>query len=223
MKTFNWQETELPELLQINDSNGRRYIRKGDPLNISYPSITTILSAFSKKGIEDWRKRVGEEEAKKILYRAALRGTKSHEMVETYLANKGILPAMPNQLDLFNQLKKIIDARVDNIRVIEGRMMSDHLRAAGTVDCIAEFDGKLSVIDWKTSIKPKKEEWITNYFMQASAYAVMYEENTGTPITQLVVAIACETGDTQLFVESRDNWIGKFLELREKYDNNTHS
>jgi ATP-dependent exoDNAse (exonuclease V) beta subunit len=102
--------------------------------------------------------------------------------------------------------------------VVEGRMMSDHLRAAGTVDCIAEFNGKLSVIDWKTSRRLKKREWVENYFMQAAAYAVMFEENTGIPIEQLVIAMACETGETQLFVEHRDDWIGEFLKLREEYD-----
>jgi CRISPR/Cas system-associated exonuclease Cas4 (RecB family) len=223
IKVFKQSPIELPELEQINESTGRKYARKDDPFGITYPSITTILGSQSKDGIEKWRKRVGEAEADKILYQAQVRGTKNHEMVEDYIQNKGLQESTPFELNLFLKLKEIIDQHIDNIHVVEGRMMSDHLRAAGTVDCIAEFNGKLSVIDWKTSRKPKKRDWINNYFMQASAYAVMFEENTGIPIEQLVIAMACETGETQLFVEKRDDWIGKFLELREQYDKNSNA
>ena len=98
-------------------------------------------------------------------------------------------------------------------------MYSDYLRVAGTVDLVAEYNGKLSVIDWKTSLKPKKEEWIHSYYMQAAAYAVMFEENTKLPISQLVVIIGCESGELQIFTAKRDDWIHKFIELREIYDN----
>lgn len=96
--------------------------------------------------------------------------------------------------------------------------MSDHLRAAGTVDCIAEWDGQMSIIDWKTSKKPKRRDWIKNYFMQAAAYAVMFEENTDIPVRQLVIAMACEDGESRLYIEDRDTWIDEFIKVRDQYE-----
>ena len=110
------------------------------------------------------------------------------------------------------------DEHIDNIRTIEGQMMSDYLRCAGTVDLIADYDGKISIIDWKTSSKPKKEEWVTGYFMQESAYAVMFEENTNIPVSQLVTIVACSTGEVQVFKTNRDKWIGEFIRYRDQYE-----
>lgn len=125
---------------------------------------------------------------------------------------------MPNELVLAKQLQRVADSCIDNLRVVEGQMMSNYLRVAGTVDLIAEFEGSLAVIDWKTSLKPKKQEWAEGYFMQEAAYAVMFEENTNIPLNKLVTIIACETGETQIFVESRDKWIEKFIEYRDQYE-----
>jgi len=225
MKVFNQTPVVLPKLEQINEESGRRYIREGDLFGVSYPSITTILGAMpgKKEGLAKWRKRVGEEEANKIMTRASARGTKTHEMVEDYIQNKGIQEAMPHELNLFLQQKSAIDEHVDKITVVEGRMMSDHLRAAGTVDCIAEWDGQLSIIDWKTAKAPKRRDWIKDYFMQCAAYAVMFEENTGMAIRQLVISMACEDGNYVNYIEDRDTWIGEFLKLRELYDKHLNS
>jgi genome maintenance exonuclease 1 len=108
--------------------------------------------------------------------------------------------------------------RINNIHAQEIALYSDHLRLAGRVDCIAEFDGKLSVIDFKTSGKPKKKEWITNYFAQAAAYAIMYEERTGTPINRSVILIAVEDEEPQIFIESRDNYVKDLLHARDLYE-----
>ena len=219
MKTFNQTPVELPKLKQINEDTGRRYCREDDFFETSYPSITTILSILSEEHIAKWRARVGDEEADKIMHQASKRGTKTHSMIEDYIQNKGIQEdAMHNEKDLFLQIKKMVDEHLDNICVIEGSMMSDHLKAAGTVDCIAEWDGQMSVIDWKTSKKPKKRDWIKNYFMQAAAYAVMFEENTGIPIRQLVIAMACENGEPALYIEDRNTWIGEFLKVRDEFE-----
>jgi genome maintenance exonuclease 1 len=97
-------------------------------------------------------------------------------------------------------------------------MYSHHLRLAGTVDCIAEFDGRLSVIDFKTASKPKEHHWIHNYYMQCSAYAVMYEELTGIPVPQLVVLISVEDMDPQVFIERRNPWVRQLIKLRDSYE-----
>lgn len=119
---------------------------------------------------------------------------------------------------MFKPLQPILDEYVDNIHALEAPLWSSHLRVAGTVDCIAEFSGKLSVIDFKTSNKPKKEEWIENYFMQCAAYAVMYEERTGTPINRLAVLITVQDSEPQIFVKKRDDYINKFIELRDQFE-----
>jgi ATP-dependent exoDNAse (exonuclease V) beta subunit len=125
---------------------------------------------------------------------------------------------MPEDIELFKKLKIAADRSIDNLRSVEGQMWSDYLKVAGTVDLIADYNGRLSVIDWKTSAREKKYEYVDGYFMQAAAYAVMYEEHTGTPIDTLVVIIAHdESNEPQIFVEKRDDWIFKFIELREQY------
>jgi len=114
---------------------------------------------------------------------------------------------MPVDKQMFATLKPILDQRINNVHTQEATLYSDYLGVAGRVDCIAEFDGRLSVIDFKTSRKLKKKEWISNYFQQASAYCVMYEERTGTPIDQIVILIAVDDEEPQVFIEKRDNHI----------------
>ena len=123
---------------------------------------------------------------------------------------------MPNVVFLFKGLQSVADKHIDNVRMVEGQMFSHHLQVAGTVDLIAEFDGRLSVIDWKTASREKSKKYINNYFKQESAYAVMFEERTGIPVDQLVTIIAHPEG-TQVFVEKRDDWIDGFKKLRELY------
>jgi genome maintenance exonuclease 1 len=124
---------------------------------------------------------------------------------------------MPANVFTFKQIQPILDQYVDNIQYLEAPLYSDFLKTAGRVDCIAEFDGKLSIIDFKTSRKPKKKEWISNYFMQASCYAVMYEERTEIPVSRTVVIIAVDGSEPQVFVENRDNFIEEFVDARVSY------
>jgi|TARA_R110000822_G_scaffold140325_10_gene278060 ATP-dependent exoDNAse (exonuclease V) beta subunit len=217
MKTFNLDLVEFPKLKRITVDGTRHYIREGSTQE-PYPSVTSITSQLAKEGIKKWRKRVGAEVANAITTKATRQGTRAHILIEHYLESKELPESMPNEIELYLGFKKVADDHIDNIRSIEGQMMSDYLRVAGTVDLIAEYDGKLSVIDWKTSAKPKKEEWVSGYFMQESAYAVMFEENTKTPIQQLVTIISCSSGEMQIFIQKRDDWIQKFIDLRETYD-----
>lgn len=186
------------------------------PTGKKYPSVTTVLGIQGKAGLEAWKKRVGEEEAKKISTQAATRGTAVHQLAENYLNNLEDWKAkeMPSNIYSFNQIKTILDERIDNIWFQEAPLYSDYLQTAGRVDCIAEFDGKLSIIDFKTSRKPKKREWIKGYFMQESFYAVAFEERVKKPIKQLVTIITVDGSEPQVFVEDRDDHIQDFMELR---------
>jgi hypothetical protein len=211
---------EFAKLEQITREDGVRFYKT--PTGKKYPSVTTVLGAQSKKGIMEWRKRIGEEQANKISRAAASRGTKLHLHCENYLNNNNVIDTMSMfEKELFSSILPELH-KIDNIHAQEQKLYSDHLRMAGTVDCIAEYDGKLSVVDFKTSGKLKEKRWIHSYFMQCAAYAIMYEERTNIPIGRLVVLIAVEGENPQVFVENRDNWVQELLKCRDSYemDNN---
>jgi len=222
---FKLNYIDLPELETVETDNGRFYRPKGSTQDIQYPSVTTILGADPEKKakIDAWRKRVGEEEANRISLQATTKGTAVHNLIEAYIQNQELPESMPHEYEAFLLLKDKVDKYVDNIRCVESRMLSHHLKVAGTVDCIAEYRGTLSIIDWKTSSRMKKKEWIDSYFMQGAAYSVMFEENTGIPVPQIVIVMACATGQCQLFIEKRDDWIDKFKVQRANYDTLTEA
>src|SRR6056300_237760 len=205
------------DLTADTSESGRLY---STPDGKKYPSITTVLSILSEDAIKAWRRRVGEEEANRISTRASVRGTAVHAIVEDYLNNVEDYKKkyMPNIIDNFLPLKEILDTRIGKIYAQEVPLFSHHLRVAGRVDCVAEFDGKISIIDFKTSKRLKKKSYIENYFMQESAYAIMFEERTGIPITQLVTLIAVDDEQPQVFIEHRDNWTKPLLETIAKYE-----
>jgi hypothetical protein len=217
--------TDLPKLEQIEIGGVRHYTAEGVG---PYPSVTTVLGADPKKkeGLNKWRERVGEEEANKVSHVAAQRGTAVHQIMEDYILDQSpISKQMPVHLATARDLKRMVDVYVGDVKLVEGQLFSHHLRTAGTVDLVAEWDGKMAIIDWKTSRRAKKREYINNYFMQEAAYAVMFEERTGIPVERLVTAIAYDepNGGCQLFIENRDDWIDKFMELREMYDTQLQS
>ena len=205
-------------LKQVNRKSGRVYV---DEENNEYPSITSVLSILNKDAIMAWRKRVGEEEANRVSSTAIKRGNKVHDMLENYVLNnppakENFTPADLIALENFNSIKPMIDENLSKVYATEKRMYSKHLGVAGTVDCVGVWDNKISIIDWKTSNKFKKKEWVTNYFMQCCAYAIMWEERTGTPITQIVVCIAGDQGP-QIFIEHRDNWDEELISVIHDY------
>lgn len=206
----------LEKLKRITTEKGRVY---QTPDGQAYPSVTTVLSQLNKKAITEWRRKVGEKQAKKITTKASRRGTSVHKMCEDYLENNlSEEKTMPSDNYLFIQLKDIIKSKINNVRALEAPLYSHYLKCAGTVDCIAEYNNVLSIIDFKTSLKVKKEEWISNYFMQESAYAVMWEERIKEPITQLVTLIANDANEPQIFIQHRDQWIHKFIDVRQQYE-----
>ena len=210
---------ELVELTPLSTTtiDGKRHYQTPDG-NV-YPSVTTITSLHGKEGILEWRKRVGEEEANKISNKAATRGTRVHKLCEDYLNNElSFEGAMPNSIALFKQMQPFLDKYIGKVYGIECPLYSHHLRVAGKSDCIAQFDGKNAVVDFKTANKPKQEHWIQNYFMQCAAYAVAFEERTKISIPRIAIVVAVEGDSPQLFVKKRDDYIDMFISYRKQYD-----
>lgn len=211
----NFIDYDFPKLERVTKPDGNRtYLT---PSGFSYPSVTTITGQATAEGIAKWRARVGEEEANRVSSRASARGTRIHSYCEDYL--RGNLFEMDMfDAEMFNSIKFLLDD-IDNIHCLETPLYSDHLQVAGTVDCIAEFQGKLTVIDFKTASRPKDRDDIYHYFMQCAAYAVAFEERTGIPVGRLMILMAVDNDDPRWFIEKRDNWIGPFKMLRLQYKN----
>ena len=213
---FGGRNLTVPKLEQINENGTRLY---ATPDGRRYPSVTTILSEHGKDSLDAWRAKIGHEEAARIGARAARRGTKLHTYTEHYLKNDHSIFSGTDLIGehFFGEFKPLLQP-INNIHCLETRMFSHHLRLAGTVDCIAEYNGELSVIDFKTASKPKKHEWIHSYFMQASAYAIMYEELTSIPVPNLVILVAVEDSEPQIFTERRNRWTRGLLDYRDIYE-----
>ena len=215
---FNHVPVTLPELATETIEKKRYYIT---PEGNKYPSITTVLSTRNKKGLFEWRKRVGEDVANYISRTAASRGTKVHHMCEDYLNNtfdidkakKDFLPYC-----LFQQLSTKVLCNIDNIRAQECSLYSDKYKLAGRVDCIAEYNGILSVIDFKTASRERSDEYNQNYYIQASAYAEMFEERTAQSIDQIVILVVTEDGVVQEFIKDKKSFIPMIEEITTEFN-----
>ena len=204
---YNHKTINLPEIKATTTDGVRLY---ETPEGNKYPSITTVLSVRNKKGLFEWRKRVGEDVANYVARKAANRGTSVHHMCEDYINNdfdeekhkKKFLPYV-----LFNQLRESVLQKIDNIYAQECGLYSDKYKVAGRVDCIAEYDGKLSIIDFKTSSKERSDGWNESYYIQASAYAEMFEERTGIEINQVAILVVTEDGVVQEFVKNKTEYL----------------
>lgn len=203
------------EVEQINTDSGRYY---KTPTGALYPSVTSVVGLMNQKSIMEWRKRVGDEAANKIAAKAASRGTRIHQLCEDYLNNDDIDINKYSFEDRLN-FKELVPYlhNIDNIHLQETRLYSDYLEMAGTVDCVAEWNGKLAIIDFKTSRKLKEKSYIQNYFCQASAYAIMYEERYGIPVNRIVILISVDDEMPQVFEERRDNFVKDLLDIRKQY------
>jgi hypothetical protein len=213
MNKFNFIEIDknlLPDTKGRRIDGHRFYEIEGK----NYPSVTTVLNIRKSEGLKQWRNNVGNEVANWEMRRAANRGKATHTLVEEYLkgetpSERGVLP-----LGLFKLLKPYVD-QINNVHCLETIMYSHKLTIAGQVDCVAEYNGELSVIDFKTANKAREEGWIDNYFLQTTAYAVMYEEIFKKPIKQIVVLIAAEDGTVACFKKEKKDFIeplGKAIE-----------
>ena len=214
---FNYcPPVKLPDLESKTFEDGKRYYVT--PEGEKLPSVTTVLGAMKKAEIMAWRKRVGEEAANAISRKAAGRGTNVHTLCERYLNNQDLGNIMPDAKEMFTDLVPYLD-NIDNIWYQEQALWSHQLGLAGRVDCIAEYEGKLSVIDFKTSKRIKTKENIQDYFWQTCAYALMTEELTGIPVNDLVIIMAVDNEKPIIFKEKTEDHIEGLLKAIQFYNN----
>jgi genome maintenance exonuclease 1 len=215
----DFDTSKLDIVKSITLETGRTYHH---PNGKTYPSVTTVMSHVAKDGIDKWKERVGEQDARKVMVQASRKGTLLHDTCERYILNEedylGNNDVITNLS--FKYIKKILDENVDDVYVIEKSLYSDYLGVAGKTDLIAKYNGKKSIIDYKTSRKEKKKEHITTYFMQATAYSIMFEELTGIPITDLTIIMTFNDGGGNVFQEKRDNYVEQLIEAIKNYNEN---
>jgi len=195
---FNHIQIDLPSL-ERTTIEGKRFYKVGGVEQLLI-SITTVISFFNAHKFKAWRERVGEEAANRKTAKATSRGTDMHTLTEAFLKNEKQPTVQPLSHLLFNIAKKDLE-RINNVYCLESGLYSEFLGVAGTVDCIAEFDGELAIIDFKTSAKPKKREWIDHYFVQCAAYACMFYEMTNISVKKFVIIMACEDGTCEIYEE----------------------
>jgi genome maintenance exonuclease 1 len=205
--------SEVATQVSIDGKGPRLYkTPKGD----IFPSITTILAPLKEEILREWRKRVGDKEADRASNWGKTRGTALHLALEHYLDNKSLAghPLLVRALleDLLPYLKKI-----NNISCQESTLYSDIFRIGGRTDCIADYGGTLSVIDFKGSGRSKREEWIEDYFIQGAFYAWAFYERTGIKAEKIVILIANEQGIASEFISEPHLWWKKLKEVREEY------
>lgn len=208
---FNHVDIDFPTLERTTIDGVRYYSTKIG--NKKLVSITSVISHYKKDFFDGWKKRVGIEEANKIIRMSTSRGTDTHALIENYLLNKELPSVQPLAEYLFEIAKPNLN-RINNIYCLESSLLSEVLGVAGTVDTIAEFDGELSVIDYKTSKEPKPTKWIEGYFVQTMFYAMAFYEMTGLMVKKLVIIMACEDGDCVVY-EERD--FKKYMKLVVQY------
>ena len=210
---FDHVKCELPKLERETIDGVRYYKVPDDDELLKLVSITSVTSHFNKEIFVNWRKKVGNETADKITKAATGRGTDMHTLTEHYLLNEDLPKVRPISDFLFKIAKPKLNL-INSIYTLEGSLYSKQLGIAGTVDCIAEYNGELSIIDFKTSKKPKPREWIEHYFVQAMAYGCMFYELTGISIKKLVIIMACENGECIVY-EEYDK--AKYIKLLTEY------
>ena len=204
------------KLERQSSANGRVYVI---PFASPLPSVTTILSATSDKTfLEEWKSKVGDTEAARIVNEATAIGSSMHDNLEQYIL-KGTAPVgtLMSKL-LTNMVIKKALCRVDEVWGTEVNLFTEGLYA-GTADLLGKHDGVPAIMDFKNSIRPKKKEWIDDYFMQIAAYAISHNQQFGTTIRKGVIMIACRTGDYQEYVIEGD----EFMYYEDKWLDKVHA
>ena len=197
---FNFINTKIPKA-RLRRVDHKHFYET--PKGSLYPSVTTMLKATEDeektKSLAEFNERV---EAKYIMIQAMLMGNQTHKLIENYLQDIASPRDAYRLLSIahFQNLKPFLDAKVNNIRGVELKMWSDKLKLGGMSDCIAEYDGVLSIIDYKTKRSNQKKEWLTDYFIQATAYSIMFEELTGIPVPQAVILVSSEKNQQEAFI-----------------------
>ena len=210
---FKHVNCDLPKLSRETIDGVRYYSVPDNDELLKLVSITSVTSHHNRDIFVNWRKKVGEEEANRITRKATKRGTDMHTLTEHYLKNEE-LPEVPPISEMLFKIAKSKLNLINNVYALEGSLYSKQLGIAGTVDCIAEYDGELAIIDFKTSKKPKPREWVEHYFVQCMAYGCMLYELTGIMIKKLVIIMACENGECVVY-EEYDK--AKYIKLLTEY------
>jgi genome maintenance exonuclease 1 len=210
---FTHIDLNLPNLQRETIDGVRYYKVPDDGELLKLVSITSVTSHKNRQFFADWRKKIGEEKADKITRQATSRGTDMHTLTEHHLKNLDLPSVQPLSEFLFKIAKPDLN-KINNIHALESSLYSKVLGVAGTVDCIAEFDGELAIIDFKTSKKPKPREWIEHYFVQCMAYGCMLYELTGISVKKLVIIMACENGECVVYEEYDKT---KYIKLLSEY------
>ena len=210
---FNHVDLTLPKLSRETIDGVRYYSVPDEDELLKLVSITSVTSHFNKEIFINWRKKVGDQEADRITKAATSRGTDMHTLTEHYLKNDDLPTVQPISDFLFKIAKGELN-KIDNIHALEGSLYSKELGIAGTVDCIAEYNGELAIIDFKTSKKPKPRDWVEHYFVQCMAYGCMLYEVTGISVKKLVIIMACENGECVIYEEYDKS---KYIKLLGKY------
>ena len=214
---FIHNAVDIPEVGTTNVNRKRFYMTPTG----TYPSITTVLGVRKEKkaGLQAWRERVGHDVANHIMRTAASRGTAVHHMCEDFLNNKEVVKEDVAFLPwcLFSQLKPTLEKSINNIYAQECGLWSEKYRIAGRVDCIAEWNGVPSIIDFKTSRSERKDDYNFEYYMQASAYAEMFEERTGIEINQIVILVVTEDGLVQEFVKDKKDYLQDLVDTIDQF------
>lgn len=212
-RQFDHQFVDLPKIYSEDTPNGRYYTT---PDGSKYQSVTTLLGRNSDNTwLEEWKARVGEEQVSKTSTQAKRRGTAVHAILEQYLLNndKFFRGHMPVNLTMFAAMRKILDARLGAILGLEIGLWSHNMRVAGRADMLAYFDGVLSIVDFKTSKKPKREEDIESYFLQCTIYALMAEELLGVSVPKIVVLIGVDDEDAQVFIRDKAEFVQAIIDM----------
>ena len=218
MRTKHFTHKPFPKIeIPRKEIDGKRYYVT--PGGDHYRSVTTVLSALSKEGIDKWRDKIGHEEANRISNKASTRGTKLHNMMEDYVGNVEdfALNKMPSTTSLFLDLQPYVDNNVEEVYGIEYPLYSDRLKAAGTSDLICMYNGKPTILDYKTANKPKQEKWIKNYFIQSTAYSMMVKERYDFDIEQIVIMIAVDNDIPQIFVKDPNEFVKETIHIFDTY------
>lgn len=214
---FLHEPISFEDLKAITKPSGRFYQTPGG----FYPSITTVLGKQpeKQKSLQEWRDRIGHEKANRIATTAASRGTNIHSLMESYLATDQLpVNEMPTTMSLFSQMKRAVDENLNIINAIEAPMYSDNLRIAGRCDLIGMWKGERAIIDFKTSGREKRREYITDYFLQCTAYSMMFEERTQLSCKNIVIIIGCdETPMAQIFEAERDSYVSELMRIVSDY------
>lgn len=213
-ETKNFKLVDTPQIERLDTDNGRFY---RTPSGLIVPSVTTVLSTYENKKLEDLERKIGSERMAELRSRGAKRGDGFHKAVESLLEGKEELPKNLISKELYLKAKSTIEKNVSDPLLIEQQLWSEDLQVAGTLDLIAEWNGKLSLIDWKTASYKKAKDEIETYYMQTFMYTYMIHERIGIKLDQIVIFIAVEDEDPQIFITTPNEHAKKTVAFLQEY------